>query len=228
MSTAKTEKLSHPRTAKLKQPERGSKALAFDNGLVVDADGFAITKANSVGMYIARRAFLDETDKLAAEMEAKWGCDRLRLLVDPDLRERFDRQRYLLNQATWYGELEDVKREATRMATAWRVLDQAADAAGAPRLDDKILEVRLSTGIVVAICADIPASKRVTPDGRAVHVYLLDEIARLLEGYPGLAKLKDSFPGATVTEVRRRIEDPLLAVHDSQSPIDQISEDFPF
>ena len=43
-------------------------------------------------------------------MEAKWGCDRLRLLVGPELREKFDRQRYLLNQAIWHGDLEAVRR----------------------------------------------------------------------------------------------------------------------
>ena len=32
-------------------------------------------------------------------MERRWGIDRLPLLVDPDLRLRFDRQREKLNQA---------------------------------------------------------------------------------------------------------------------------------
>ena len=63
-------------------------------------------------------------------MEAKWGCDRLRLLVGPELREKFDRQRYLFNQAIWHGELEAVRREANRMVVAWQTLDRAATAAG--------------------------------------------------------------------------------------------------
>jgi hypothetical protein len=210
--------------AKKQQPNSG-KALAYDNGIVVDTEGYHHTKANSVGMYLARRAHLDEADRLAAEMESKWGCDRLRLLVSPELREKFDRQRYLLNQATWHGELEDLRREAARMCLAWRVLDQAAEAAGAPRLDDKILELRLSTGAVVAICADLPATAKLTPDGRQMQVYTLDEIGRLLEGYPELAKIKHTFPGAEVTAVRRRIHDPLDACHDSQAPIDQPIDD---
>jgi hypothetical protein len=55
--------------------------------------------ARTNGTYIAGKAHLDGVDALAAEMERKWGCDRLRLLVSPDLREKFDRQRYFLNQA---------------------------------------------------------------------------------------------------------------------------------
>ncbi len=59
----------------------------------------------SHGTHIAGRAYLDEADLTASEMEGKWGCGRLRLLVSPELREKFDRQRYLLNQAVWHGEL---------------------------------------------------------------------------------------------------------------------------
>src|SRR6187551_2035131 len=91
--------------------------------------------SRSHGTYIAGRAYVDGADQTAAEMEAKWGVDRLRLLVEPKLRERFDRQRYLFNQAIWHGELEQVRREAGRMVTAWLVLDQAATAAGRQPLD---------------------------------------------------------------------------------------------
>ena len=45
------------------------------------------------GMYIAGRAALDEADALEVDLELKWGRDRLRLLVDTDLREKFDRDR---------------------------------------------------------------------------------------------------------------------------------------
>jgi hypothetical protein len=86
--------------------------------------------ARTPGTYIAGRAYLDGADETASEMEAKWGCDRLRLLVGPELREKFDRQRYLLNQAIWHGELEAVRREAGRMVAAWQALDRAAVAAG--------------------------------------------------------------------------------------------------
>jgi hypothetical protein len=41
----------------------------------------------AAGMMIAGRAYIDEADKTAIEMEAKWGAVRLRLLVSPELRE---------------------------------------------------------------------------------------------------------------------------------------------
>ena len=86
---------------------QAKRALAGDLNATVPAD--ERTWARSHGTYIAGRAWLDEADATAAQMEAKWGVDRLRLLVRPELREKFDRQRYLLNRA-------DLARRARRRA----------------------------------------------------------------------------------------------------------------
>lgn len=176
--------------------------------------------ARSPGTYIAGRAYLDGADETAAEMEANWGCDRLRLLVPPDLREKFDRQRYLLNQAIWHGELEAVRREAGRMTAAWLALDRAARAAGKLPLAPAVWEVALADGSVAAIVPDDAQAHSVVGEGRKVAVYTLEEIGRLLSNYPDIAKAKLVFPGATITAVRRSVEDPLKAIHDTQEKLD--------
>lgn len=179
--------------------------------------------ARSNGTYIAGRAYLDEADQTAAEMEAKWGADRLRLLVGPDLREKFDRQRYLLNQAIWYGELEQVRRESMRMVTAWLALDKAASAAGKAPLSPQVWEIALGGGSVAAIVPTNDDAHAVIADqisGRQIAVYTLDEIGRLLTNYPEIAKAKLTFPGATVTAVRRSVDDPLDSVHDTSKSLD--------
>jgi hypothetical protein len=176
--------------------------------------------ARSPGTYIAGRAYLDGADETAAEMEAKWGCDRLRLLIGPELREKFDRQRYLLNQAIWHGELEAVRREANRMVSAWLALDCAAAAAGKSPLSPEVWEVPLADGSVAAIVPDDAAAHGVIAEGRKVSVFTLEEIGRLLSNYPDIAKAKLTFPGATVTAVRRSVEDPLKAVHDTTEPLE--------
>jgi len=176
--------------------------------------------ARKPGTYIAGRAYLDGADETAAEMEAKWGCDRLRLLVSPELREKFDRQRYLLNQAIWHGELEAVRRESNRMVAAWLALDRAAVAAGKGALSPEVWEVPLSDGSVAAIVPDDAAAHGVISEGRKVSVFTLEEIGRLLSGYPDIAKAKLSFPGATITAVRRSVEDPLKAIQDTKEPLD--------
>lgn len=189
--------------------------------------------ARSPGTYIAGRAYLDGADETAAEMEAKWGCDRLRLLVPPELREKFDRQRYLLNQAIWHGELEAVRREAGRMVAAWLALDRVAVAAGKDLLAPAVWEVALADGSVAAIVPDDVQAHGVVGEGcsfvgseahtagRKVSVFTLEEIGRLLSNYPDIAKAKLTFPGATITAVRRSVEDPLKAIHDTQEPLDR-------
>lgn len=188
----------------------------------IEADTAKPTRSwdRSHGTYIAGRAYLDEADLTASEMEAKWGADRLRLLVGPELREKFDRQRYLLNQAVWHGQLEDVRQQAQRMVKAWLALDKAAIAAGQTKLDPQVWEIGLADGSVAAIVPDGMHASLVNAEGRAVRVYTLDEIGRMLTAFPDIAKAKQVFPGASITAIRRTVDDPLLDIHDSEGALD--------
>lgn len=171
--------------------------------------------------YIAGRSEIDGVDNLAAEMEAKWGVGRLRLLVTAEWREKFDRQRYMLNQAIWHGDLEAIRQQAIRMASAWHKLDLIATAAGASRLDpDAVWEVALDDGTVAAIVPDVSHMGRVRAEGRNVAVYTLDEIARLLSLNRATVAAKQVFPGAMVVGAPRDIRDPLDTMADTQQPLE--------
>ena len=186
--------------------------------------GNTATWSKSHGTYIAGRAVLDECDALAAAMEAKWGCGRLRLLVSTGLREKFDRQRYLLNQACWHGDLEAVRREGPRMCNAWRTLDRVATAAGEGSLSPLVWEVTLKDGRVAAIVRDNDDAHAVVASGRAVNVYSLEEIARLLEAHSIVNDAKIVWPGTRVEKVRRSVDDPLDAFASSAPDLnDEIS-----
>ena len=195
------------------------------------------------GMYIAGRAALDEADALEVALELKWGRDRLRLLVDTELREKFDRQRYLTSNARWKGDLEDVRREAGRMVKAWTALDKAAEAAGAQVLDPAIWEVCLDDGTVATLIREPQLANRILAEGRRINVYTLEEIANMISAFPEVAKVKEHFPGATVTKTKTRVEDPLQSplgatqeegIFDAGAPIDNVEgwdkhgDDIPF
>jgi len=191
------------------------------------------------GMYIAGKEALDAADHLGEELERYWGRGRLRLLVDTALAEKFDRQRYLTAQARWEGELEDVKREAGRMVTAYRALDAAAKRLGASPVDDSVWEVVIPHGVlkgaVLAIVKNVEAVPKVTKsvDGRNVVVMTLDEVARYIGMDHDLLEIKKTFPGASV-EYREPLADPLQpslnrhheGIPDVSVPIDGI-EGFP-
>jgi hypothetical protein len=176
------------------------------------------------GSYLAGRAYIDEADLTAAQMETRWGAGRLRLLVPPEMRDKFDRQRYLLNAAIWHGDLNAVRREAKRMVTAWLTLDKAATAVGKAAISPLVWEVALADGTVAAIVPSDDHARAVIAEGRAVAVYTLDEIARFLSAYPDVAKAKLTFPGAEVTTIRKSISDPLDAIRDGVS-LDDLLDD---
>jgi hypothetical protein len=198
-------------------------------GKVKEIDARPLTDPNSWsrthGSYLAGRAYIDEADLTAAQMESRWGAGRLRLLVPLEMRERFDRQRYLFKAAIRHGDLDAVRREARRMVTAWLVLDKAATAAGKVSISPLVWEVALADGTVAAIVPSDDHARAVIAEGRAVAVFTLDEIARFLSAYPDIAKAKLIFPGAEVTKISKSISDPLDAMRDGVSlndPLDDI------
>lgn len=198
-------------------------------GKIKEIDTRALGAPNSwsrtYGSWLAGRASIDEAHLTAAQMETRWGAGRLRLLVSPELREKFDRQRYLLNAAIGHGDLDAVRREATRMVTAWQALDKAATASGKVAISPAVWEVVLADGTVAAIVTSDDHTRAVIADGRAVAVYTLDEIGRFLSAYPDVAKAKLTFPGAEVTTISKSISDPLDAIRDGVSlsdPLDDI------
>lgn len=176
------------------------------------------------GTFIAAQAHINSVDHVAFTMEQKWGAGRLRLLVNVDLLERFDRQRYLWNQAIWHGDLEAVRCESARMTVAWTALDKAATAGGARSLSPKVWEVVLNDGTVAALVKSPEEARAVITSGRKVAVYTLDEIARLLSHYPTIAQVKLTVLGATVEAVRRP-SDPLDAIRDTEGGLDDPLDD---
>jgi hypothetical protein len=193
-------------------------------------EGMDAPWAASVNMYVTGSSAVDEMDLVALAMERKWGVDRLRLLVSAELREKFDRQRYLVNQAIWHGELEELRVQTKRMMAAYRVLDREADQAGKLPLSMlteaqvPVMEASLRDGRVLMIVADehaLTLAGRLQDDRHAV-VWSVSEVARMIETDAWISAVKLTFPGAEVKGVRvpARVTDPLDRVRDTQGRLD--------
>jgi hypothetical protein len=179
--------------------------------------------SKSNGTFIGGRAHIDGADDLAEAMEQKWGVGRLRLLVGAELREKFDRQRYLYNQAIWNGDLESVRKQSARMQAAWRALDKAATDAGCQQADPDFWECCLDDGSIALIARQDCHRSPLTGEGRRLVVYTLDEIARLLSAFPAIAKAKETIPGISVVRATSaKPRDPLDAIPDAGEPLDDI------
>ena len=185
--------------------------------------------ASTYGTHLAGQAAIDGADHAAIEMEQKWGAGRLRLLVETELRERFDKQRFKLNSAIWHGDLQELQREAQRMTIAWRALDRAAEDAGASETPTGVWEVTLEDGTVAVISRYRGAVRTKDPDpvGRRVVHYSLDEIGTMLSHYREVVQIKEAIDGATVEQIRRTIDDPLDGFRDGRRLEDTLDDDVP-
>ena len=180
--------------------------------------------ARTPGTTISAQVAIGEADRLASEMEQVWGVGRLRLLVSPHLREKFDRQRYLFNRAIWHGDIEAVRTQSARMVAAWGALDRAAVDADESSLSPEVWEVRLEDGSVAAIVRSPEEAHAVVASGRKLAVYTLDEIGRILSHHSAVTEAKLAFPGATVEAVRKP-SDPLHAFADTAAGLDDPMDD---
>jgi hypothetical protein len=143
---------------------------------------------------------IDGLDAVATEMELKWGRGRLRLLVDNDMRLKFDRQAIKLNDAVWDTDADRAEKAAAAMIRGWKALDQAATAAGAQPLAPVVWEATKQDGTVVALVRTYAEMDAVAAEGRDVEVWTLDEIVRVAEAAKMPSGVKEHFPGAKVVE----------------------------
>ena len=185
--------------------------------------------ARTVDDWLTGKAHIDGTDAVAIATEARWGAGRrLRLLVPAELRERFDKQRLSSTHAIWHGDLEGVKREASRMIAAWQALARAAwrplDSLSCPPRSGR------SPWRTAPWWPSYDLLQRLTPWSRTdggSRSTPWPSSAILLENYREVTKTKITFPGAEVVSIRRDISDPLDGIRDGVSLEDTLSDEIP-
>jgi hypothetical protein len=177
------------------------------------------------GMFITGQSWVDELTLHANEMEKKWGSGRLRLLVGPELRDKFDRQRYMTNQALHHGGLEDLKLQCQRMINGWKALDKAAVDLGKEPCPPDAWDIVAESGMVYVFVRTIDDARDYRRDGRRVCVYTLDEVAKILDAQSLIGAAKEAFEGAEVVSIRRGVGDALDDLESTQSALD---DEIPF
>lgn len=160
--------------------------------------------------YDAIQAVIDGVDQCAQQHERKWGVGRLELLVSDELREKFRKQFRRYNEAITEHDVHKVRQAGAAMRRGWEALDREAAAAGCKQLDPEVWEIRMPDGRVAAFCKDNTDAFAATWAGRYVDVWTLDEVARIIERFPDIALAKQTFPGATIVNIRsKRIHEPM-------------------
>ena len=146
-------------------------------------------------------------DRVATEMELKWGCDRLPGLVSPQTAAKFGSAKAKLDAAIENNAPADVAKTAGVMMRGWAALDAEATKGGHKPLEPHIWSHTTDAGFKFAVAQGNPDALKaiITYAGlEGVAVYSLDEIGRLLESKSMelVNAAKERFPGATVKAVR--------------------------
>jgi hypothetical protein len=138
-------------------------------------------------------------DRIAVEMEGKWGVGRLTRLVSPEIAARFGSAKDKLNDAIRANDGDEVAKRAAVMIRGWQALDAAATESGCEALPLRTVAVQHNGRAYVVAWdrADVHKAAKLsrTPEN-------VVSVQELLIAYEALKSkidgVKQAFPGAEV------------------------------
>ena len=160
-------------------------------------------------------------DRHAAEVNRRWGHNRLPHIVPIEWTQRFVSQRDKWNLACWEcsgsldpADLDRVRLHGEAMIRAYDKLASIAVEQGEEQGPATQWEFELADGTPVILVRDRAELAQVDTRGRAAQVWSLDEVASIIAKFPAISRAKECFPGAEVIQMRT---DPLIigALNDS-------------
>jgi hypothetical protein len=169
--------------------------------MMKSTDRFISSEARQESKAVMINSIISGVDKVAIEMERKWGINRLRMLVPDADREKFDRQTANFDMVIGTSDTNEIRLHADSMKLAWAALDEIANAAGAEILKPDIWEIRLpGSGDIVAFVRTEAEAYRLARDGQ--EAYTAADIAAAIEGLGKTSRhIKRMWPGAKVERV---------------------------
>mgnify|MGYP003109208130 FL=1 len=154
------------------------------------------------------RAALATYDAEVRARDVKWGVDRLPLLVEAELRDRFWAQMDILNAAIAKGSGVEVEEAVAATVRGVQALERRAIERGAEPVSGEVWEETTPQGAVIAVCRDASEIAKIRDDGRVDRIYTMAEIAAIVERWEETKagqvtnKVKSLFDGATIESVK--------------------------
>ena len=170
------------------------------------------------------RAALATYDAKVRAAEVKWGIDRLPLLVEADLRDRFWAQMDVLNKAIDKGSGVEVEEAVASTIRGVEALERRAIELGAEPVSGEVWEETTPKGAVVAVCRDRAEIAKIRDSGRIDRVYAMSEIAAIVEAFEEgktgetTKKVKSLFEGATIDSVKKKSKEEIIAELNDEIP----------
>lgn len=164
----------------------------------------------------ARHELLDQcsdiirtVDEHARQANRRWGHNRLPHLVPIEWTERFRSQKRKWELACFEfagspkpDDLAVIRKHGEAMIRAFAKLEQVAGEEGHLPTPAAHWEFELADGTPVILVRDRADMGTIEPDGRAVQIWSLEEVATVIAKFPMIALAKDAFLGAEVVQMR--------------------------
>jgi len=149
---------------------------------------------------------LKPLDAVAADIEVRWGKDRLEGLVSPDTAAKFEAARAKLDVAISDQDVDLVIKRAGVMTRGWKALENEAIAAGHKPAPPELWYATApdeygDKEFQIVIAKDNSAATLAQTD---LPVYTITEIARIVRAWRAQASIhsvKDAFPGAEIVRI---------------------------
>lgn len=151
-------------------------------------------------------------DRLATQMDAMWGIDRLPEIVSPEMARRYGAAMAHLNECIRNNDPAATQAAAENCMRGLKAMDAAARASGAEPARGDFWEYRLEAGdgrpefhfCVMAENTEWQSVKAKRPE---LLTFTMREVALALQaqaGAPIAVEAKKMFPGAEITKIREK------------------------
>ena len=151
------------------------------------------------------RAAVNSVDKVARDLEQRWGIGKLEELASPKLAVQFEQARQNFSEAANGDDHNYLVQKADNLITGWKALEAQAIKNGHSPDDAEVWyaiapeDVGEYTFAIVKNGSDAAVVDR----EKYPRVYSLDEVARIIHNFENsmIRKAKEVFPNSTITKI---------------------------
>ena len=158
---------------------------------------------------------LAPVDRLAIEMDQKWGIDRLPELVDVEMAQKYGSAVAKMNAAVEAGDVEECRKRCEVVMRGLQAMDAEAERTGAQRASTDVWEVEID-GKLFGVMKDGRSWRTIKKQRPELELLTLREVALAYryfrEHWMGeLEKAaKQSFPEAEMIDIKgKTFDDPI-------------------
>ena len=153
-------------------------------------------------------ASINSVDKVARDIEQRWGIGKLEKLCDPALATRFEQARQNLNYALRMENITEVVAKSQDLIRGWKIIEKKVLEAGHKPKCEKVWHMVNDEGKKYAFVNDI--SDHVYFD-KDITVVSMEEVLRIVDDYHKdiYGEVKKHFPGAEIVSIKPKEKDKL-------------------